>query len=239
MKPTQFWGLPLCLILLLSSNPTSAQVVRGIFSRSAQGHNGSLQSVEVWPGFSTAISFLPVGEVVRVAQLSDPSRISLSADSALTSQSEAPQARVLFLRQITPLTIPGITRTPTGSTLLSVITEVPGQPNSAKLYQFEIIPASGKAQYTAIAIQPDSQGTPLIELSKLRRARIEEVELGLSVANQKDLVIDDTLHQRVQIFTSLVRNGETIANAAQKAGLSMAVITQLAEWGYQQRFGEG
>jgi hypothetical protein len=89
----------------------------------------------------------------------------------------------------------------------------------------------GTPQYNTLTIQPDSQGTPYIDVG-LRRAPLEDVEKGLAIAESKKLISRrDSAWSKVRNFLAQVRNGESINTAAQVTGANMAIITKLAELG--------
>ncbi|MCG9891947.1 MAG: hypothetical protein MH252_12820, partial [Thermosynechococcaceae cyanobacterium MS004] len=99
--------------------------------------------------------------------------------------------------------------------------------------------SEGLPKYTTLAIKSDQRGTPMIEINAYRRGSLEDVEQGLQVAQRKKLLdTRTTLIARVQNFTAMVRNGESLSTAASKAGVSMALITKLADMG-QSRSTEG
>ncbi|HEY9828006.1 MAG TPA: hypothetical protein V6D19_21420, partial [Stenomitos sp.] len=101
-----------------------------------------------------------------------------------------------------------------------------------KLYQFKLKAAEGMPKYTALNIVSDNQGTPLIDINTYRRGSLEDVERGLQIAQSRKLLgVNTSIAARVMNFTALVRNGESLTTAASKAGISMAVVSKLADMG--------
>jgi hypothetical protein len=114
------------------------------------------------------------------------------------------------------------------STLLTLIAD---GSQGKKLYQFKVMMGQGAPQYNTLTIQPDSQGTPYLDVG-LRRAPLEDVEKGLAIAESKKLIRRrDSAWSKVQNFLAQVRNGESINTAAQVTGANMAIIIKLAELG--------
>ncbi len=215
--------LPLLLLMPLlglpsTINPASAQRIQSIFASRAQ--DGAAPMLTVHPGYGLNLSFITTGEKIRKAWLDDPSQIALDFDS------KPPNATLIHLRNIVALNFPSLRRSPDRTTLLTIITD------SNKLYQFKLMASEGMPKYTTLAVMSDQRGTPKIEISAYRSGSLEDVERGLQVArNGKLLDTRTTLVSRVNNFTALVRNGESLTTAASKAGVSMALITKLADMG--------
>ena len=212
-----------------------ASPVRSIFASQAEGKGGQLTTVVLWPGYGTNLNLIPTGEVVKKAWLDDPSRVAIDFDGCLGQSAgtsngggEGCGATVIHLRQITGVNFPGLITSANASTLLTLIAD---GAHGKKLYQFKVMMGQGAPQYNTITIQPDSQGTPYLDLG-LRRAPLEDVEKGLAIAESKKLIRRrDSAWSRVQNFLAQVRNGESINTAAQVTGANMAIIIKLAELG--------
>lgn len=228
--------------LVLATVPTawSAETlsVRSVFASRAEGSNGQPPvSIEVWPGYGTNLNLIPTGETIKKAWIDDPSRVAVDFDTDLCSGTSSQDgggkcsggATVVHLRQIQGLKFPGLTTAP--NTLLTLVTEGAG---GRRLYQFQVVPASGKPEYHTLTIMPDSRGTPFIELASSRRATLEDVQRGLELATAGELVRrGEPLWGKVQNFIARVRNGDSIPGAAQSAGVSMSLVSKLAEQGSQ------
>jgi len=100
-----------------------------------------------------------------------------------------------------------------------------------QIYTFRIELAAGEPEYHTLAISPEPSNQPAIQVGS-RQANLEAVELGLQVAASRQLIErEQLLWRKIQTFLALARNGATISDAAQQAGVSLAVITRLAGWG--------
>jgi hypothetical protein len=227
-----------CALLALSvfvAQVAQASPVRSIFASQAEGKGGQLASVILWPGYGTNLNLIPTGETVKKAWLDDPSRVAIDFDGCLGHSGGASNggadgcgATVIHLRQITGVSFPGLVTSANSTTLLTLIAEgLQGR----KLYQFKVVMGKGTPEYNTMTIQPDSQGTPYIDLG-LRKATLEDVQRGLTIAESKKLISRrDGAWSKVQNFLAQVRNGESINTAAQVTGANMAIITKLAELG--------
>ncbi|WP_218082512.1 hypothetical protein [Anthocerotibacter panamensis] len=218
--------------------PAYGAPVRSIFASRAQGLNGQpVVVVKVWPGYGTNLNLIPTDELIKKAWIDDPSRVVLDFDSPLCPGSAGSGgggncvggASVVHLRQIKGLKFPGLPTAP--DTLLTLVTE---GSKGRKLYQFRIVPTKGKPEYHTLTLLPDTQGTPFIELSGLRRGTVEDVQRGLGVARSRKLLSPkDALWLKTQNFILAVRNGESVNGAAQAAGVSMSLVNHLTELGLE------
>jgi hypothetical protein len=231
-------------------NPAKAQLgIRSVFSSRAQGLNGAeLPSITVWPGSGTNLSFIPTGESIKKVWLDNPSPIVADFDSPLCSPQqgggfgatncEDSNAMVVHLKRVVGINFPNLPQT--YASLLTVVTEKQGQ---RKLYQFKVLLGEGSPEYAALIVYPDSTGAPSVELSDGRRVQLDKVGIGLQIAASKGLLgpraNNQSLRAKVQNFIALARNGLTLTEAAQKAGVSMGLITKLGELGANAQFGGG
>lgn len=223
--------------------------VERLSSSHAQGLTGILPTLTVWSGAGTNLNFIPTGEIVKKVWLDDPSQITLDFDGPMCimgsngtqNNCSSSAATVIHLRRIHQLKFPNLPRTAT--TLLSVVTTTP--PGERKLYQFRVAYGTGNPQYHTIAIYPDpsvadARRTPsVIQLSGLRQAGLDDIERGLQVAKARNLLGrsqgNPRLEIKVQNFLALVRNGLSIQSALKQAGVSMALISKLGEFGLKEK----
>jgi hypothetical protein len=246
-----YWGIAIS-IALLCQLPSGVQAQLGIkstFSSRAQGLNGSqLPSLSVWPGSGTNLSFIPTGEFIKKVWLDNPSPITVDFDSPLCSTQQGAgggfgsgscadsTAMIVHLRRTVGINFPNLPQTYV--TLLTVVTEKQGQ---RKMYQFRVFLGHGSPEYAALVVYPDSTGAPTLEINDGRRVQLDKVGLGLQVASSKGLLganaNNQSLRAKVQNFLALARNGLAIPDAAQQAGVSMGLITKLAELGTESQFG--
>jgi hypothetical protein len=147
-------------LVVINSGTVLALPTRTVYSQDAQGTNSMGVDLKVWKGYGLTINFIPTGEIIKQVWLGDPSRFTLTSNGNLcqrgTSDSNCGRvgATVLFLRQIKPINFPTLTSSPDGSTVITVIT---ASSDGQKQYQFKLIPARGKPQYTSLIIKPDSE----------------------------------------------------------------------------------
>lgn len=223
--------------------------VQTIFSSQAQGLDSSIQTITVWSGAGANLNFIPTGEIIKKVWLDDPSQISLDFDGPMCimgsngTQKDCSDsgATVIHLRRIHQLKFVNLPRTAT--TLLSVVTTMPS--GERKLYQFRVAYGTGNPQHHTIAIYPDPSATDsrrqpsFIQLSGLRQASLDDIERGLEVARMRKLLGqgqgNESLEIKVENFLALVRNGLEIQTAVKQVGVSMALISKLAEFGVSQK----
>ncbi len=234
----------LSTVLALSPGVSFAQLTTQRISASqAQGLGKAIPTITVWSGAGTNLSFISTGETIKKVWLDDPSRITLDFDGALCQFSpktdrqqncEGENASVIHLRRIHSLKFPNLPRT--ASTLLSVITQAEGS-GKRQLYHFQVALGTGSPKYHSVAIYPDasspiSAGTVQAETTQVQ---LTQVEAGLFLAQSRGLIqSQQPLWKRVQGFMVLARNGTAIQQAAQQAGISLALVAKLAELGKSQ-----
>jgi hypothetical protein len=137
-------------------------------------------------------------------------------------------ASVIHLRRVTGIHFDNLPET--AFTLLTVVTDSSA---GRKVYQFQVNYGSGDPQYATVAIAPDTsaQSSAIVTTSG-RTASLVDVELGLHSAIASQLIpADSPVIPKVQDFLARVRNGATPQAAVDAAGISLAVVSRLAEMG--------
>lgn len=227
-------GLPFGLP---ASANTISNSVRRVSVLEATGQSGSSPPlVELSPGYGVNISFIPTGEIVEKVWLDNPSFATLDVDgclSGLGSQGKPCQpngARVLHLRGINPLNIPGLPKT--NSTLLTAITSGTSR---QRVYLFRVALASGTPQYHTIEVTPVSVSTPSNTKYRSIVDSISDYSVfsrGLAVAMQRGLIrTGQPLETRIRNFLARVQAGESIESAASTSGISLNLVERLAQLG--------
>lgn len=160
MKRCNLFLITTLIISAIPSISLALPPARNVYSQDAQGHNSNGIDLKVWSGYGLTINFISTGETIKQVWLGDPSHFALSSNGNLCQRGASNDencgtggATVLFLRQIKPIDFPSLTSSVDGSTVMTVITNSSlGQ----KQYQFKLIPAKGKPEYTSLIIKPDS-----------------------------------------------------------------------------------
>jgi hypothetical protein len=183
-------GLFVAGVVYASAVPATA-VPRKVEASVAQGKTGKLLDVEVYPGYGMTISFLPVRERIVNVWVDDMNRFAaptfnrpLCSGTLVSSSSnnvpgnqmtatngQGPQvnnacqpADVVHLRRSTVRPFPGMSSSPTGRTLLTLITE-PIRGGTQTIYQFNLIPRStGNPRWTSLSIVPDNSPNSNIDV---------------------------------------------------------------------------
>ena len=218
-----------------AQSPSNQKPAMGTVStEEGQGLLGAAIDVEVWEGHATAIDFSRTGEVITQVFLADPSRIVYSTDAQLDSN----QATAIFLRQITPLDFPNLT---TASTTNLFVTTI--RPNGlVRLYTFNILFGTSSPKYSGISISnlPTSINQQTWEVGYSTPATLDDIERGLQVAIKRNYTsLDDPVVVRVKEFLALSRNNTPIPEAANRAGISLALVTELGKLGLEELRQEG
>ncbi len=161
-----FKNNPLIVLLSLSvaliPHSTLAGDILQVFRGSPNGTVNQIQPITVplAPGNGVTLSFLPSNQTIAKVWLDNPSFAVIDSNGCLSGLPSVGNctgegAKVLHLRRINDLTIPGLPKT--SSTLLTVITE---SPSGGGIYLFKLIksPKPGKLVYEVI----DPNSTPSI-----------------------------------------------------------------------------
>jgi hypothetical protein len=226
-------SLVVATLVAIAKPASSIPIVRQISEAQAQGLTGGGAQISVWPGSGTNLDFTRTGEVIQRVWLDDPSRLTLDFDGNLCGQGNSGNcdgagASVIHLRRVTGIHFENLPET--AFTLLTVVTE---SSEGRKVYQFQVNYGSGEPQYATVAISPDisAQSSAIVTTSG-RTASLVSVELGLRHAIATRLIpADSPVIPKVQDFLARVHNGATPQAAADAAGISLAVVSRLAEMG--------
>lgn len=227
------------LILLITSltlavvRPAAAAIVQHVTASEARGLSGNGVSILLRNGSGTNIDFTETGELIQRAWLDDPSFATFDADVALCQQgrecSQNTGASVIHLRRIVGINFPNLPDSAT--TLLTIVTNSSG---GKKTYLFPIAYGAGAASYV---IAPDNQSLSGdgVVLDDGRSANWHDVERGLQLAVEQNLISPQSpVVIRTNRFLSAVRSGSHIEQAIRSSGISMDIVSRLAQMGYRQ-----
>jgi hypothetical protein len=211
-----------------------------VSARRAQGLSGAIVPISVYSGFGqTIINFRPTKEQIRQVTLGDSSKVALNSDdpeclvNKADSEARRCHATVLYLRRIdlpqqfqTALIDSGLPTAP--KTRLTVLTD------NDNPYIFEITYADGEPEYSVVTIQPDAAGSDRQSNSTpvMTNAidRLNVLLRGYQIALEQKIVSLE-LDTRIRNFLSLVQANAPVEQAAYTAGISMQVVSKLAELG--------
>jgi hypothetical protein len=205
-------------------------MVRQVFSRNFTGTAGNLPSITLWKGPGLTISFVEAEEVIRTISLDDPTELAYSLVDCPQGGGQC-QPQLLHLRRIQPLNFAGLTRAKDRSTYLHIVTQ-PAAGVKKKLYTLRVNLGrdSQQPEYHTLQVLADSQPPATVEVGGNRRATLLDLERGFAEARAQGIV-RSALAVRVANFLALVRNGEQVMAAAQRSGISMALVNRLGELG--------
>jgi hypothetical protein len=221
-------AIGIVLLILGWSIPGRAQSIRRLSVSEARGDR-QIASLELHQGHSITLNFRYLNEFVRRIWLDNPSQVTLDFDDPGCAALGAPgecAATMIHLRRIHPLNFPNLS--PTEATILTVLTD-------QALYKFRLsFPQSGSPTYYTVEVVPDATVavTPESAAQPGSFSNIQHIERGLAIAHSRNLIAEqDELWNRLQRFLNAVRQGVSIPDASQQAGVSQALIHRLAELG--------
>jgi len=207
---------------------------KSISTSEAQGLKGNIPTITVWPGSGVNLNFIPTGEIIKKVWLDDPSKIALDFDGPMCPAAGTrggdcgnSAATVVHLRRINGLNFPHLPRTE--ATLLTVITQGAGGRN---LYQFRVVPGTGKPQYSTLVVKSEALDPAAGMATGTASAELSGIVRGLQIAVQRGQISPSgPLASRLKNFLVMARNGYSLPLAAQRAGVSMAVVNKLTQMG--------
>jgi hypothetical protein len=213
----------LAIALVISSPAVTLAAEASISALKAQGKQGAIPTLNLALGQGVTLSFLETQERIYKVWV-DNSRVSVSPDSSLESG-----AKVLHLAQ------QGAEK---GSTRLTLTTLEGGPGGKQRLYTFKV-QLSSNPTATILTIQPQSSPSPApapILTATSAGGGIGVIETGLrSAIAQGKIQANSSLHQALQSFLVLAKQGVPVANAAQQTGVRPEVLYKLIQVGTQAK----
>ena len=202
-----------------------AAVPKAIASdRAMQVRFGDSPVIPIAQGEGVTITFIPSRQIVQKVWLDNPTWLTVDADGCLeglgTGSCEHNSATSIHLRRIKPLQIEGLPAT--GTSLLTVISR--DASGELKISTFKLVSATS-AQHSLVEVVP-AAGLRLPDT-----INPVLVQRGRDVAiSQGWLRKSDRLSQKIDEFLTLSQTEPTLV-AAQRAGISMALIERLSVLG--------
>ncbi|MEA5512397.1 hypothetical protein VB715_21745 [Crocosphaera sp. UHCC 0190] len=218
----------------------SLKAVASDMVQTIPSHNGTTKqlsplNIPLAPGSGVSINFAPSGETIQKVWLDNPSFVVIDADGCLSGlpssggNCQQSNASLIYLRRINDLPIPGLPKT--HQSLLTVVTKGNGGTN---LYLFRITKANkaSKLVFEVISHNPSTvkgdefKSTEPLVLTTARFSR------GVKAAIEQDLLKKGgNLAQKINLFLGYLESGLSKETAAQKAGISLALVNKLEALG--------
>ncbi|MGB5594974.1 MAG: helix-turn-helix transcriptional regulator [Crocosphaera sp.] len=231
---------PLITTIMMGSLllPIPKMAIASDMVKTIPAHNGStkqLQPVHI-PlaiGSGISINFASSGERIQKVWLDNPSFVTLDSDGCLaglpsSGNCQDSNASIIYLRRINDLSIPGLPKT--HQSLLTIITETQGEKN---VYLFRIVKANSPSKliFEVVPNRPrnGNQTIPSTEPTVITTARI--INGFKRAITNKLLEKEGNLSQQINEFIGYLESGLSKAEAAQKVGVSQAVINKLEALG--------
>lgn len=196
-----------------------------------QGLTGIAPNVQVWAGRATAIDFSRIGERITQIFLADPSRLTYTTDVPV----ESGMASTVFLRQISPLNFPNLTK----AYVTNLFVKTQSKDGQLHLYTFNILPGQKQSTYSGLAIAPapKSAGSFVLQVGSFRPATLDDIERGLGVALRRGYTpASDPIVTKVRDFLALARNetnNRSLVEIATGQQVSLSVLTELGKLGIE------
>lgn len=191
--------------------------------------------LSVYPGRTSIIDFSSSDEIIISIKLGDSSRTVYSTDLPL----DTAKAKTIFVEAMQPLSFPGATRASVTNLAVKTLNQATGE---QQLYLFDIHhKGKGKSAINGVRLVPGG-AMPRSGVATWRvgsgSATLGDIERGLEVALSRGWSLShDPVVRQVWEFLALAYNTELpLEEAAAKSGLSLAVISELAEIGIEHRF---
>lgn len=180
-------------------------------------------------GYSVTINFLASNEEITQVWLSNPSFVVVMSDGCLTRgatrqncQHSSNPVKVLHLKRINDLTIPGLPKT--GQSLLTIVTR--SSSGKGNIYLFKIVKSSSPG-HLVFEIAPSNSTEPVIDTSVLQTFR-----QGVLIAKQQKFLEEGSaLDKKINSFLAYLSEGLSVSESTNKAGLSPDVVSRLQELG--------
>ena len=222
IKQTSPLLLALSVVLFPPITVTAQETLR--VSPTAPTNQQQAMTVKVWAGRATAIDFSAVNQRITSVVLGDPSRLVYTADAPL----ESGQASTLFLKQIQLLKFPGATT----ATLTNLLIKTIDSQGRQQLHSFNVVAAHGTPGYRSVQVSRTAAKTNSIAPTPSTPELLKRVEAGIKVAIARGLAKpDDLLFDQVRQCIKDVSNGVSMQVAANRAGISLALLQKLSRLG--------
>jgi hypothetical protein len=199
------------VVVLALATPVFAGVATNVSVQDAL--SGRVRVTVAVEGGGTILDFSQTGEKIEKITLDDPSKVMTDHCLITKSCNGHPEPMVRLFR----VSIPDKNIPSAKITQLTVMTSDPsGQWNS---YIFAVIPTAKPSVYTKFLIGG--------RVSQSRSTDFAATTLGARQAQSQNLLVDPALKGRVNTYLRLVQAGMSDRLAAQKAGISMALVSRL------------
>ncbi len=215
--------------LAIATEPPLLRVVK----TATKGQSNQMHPVNIAlaNGYGVTLSFLPSEQVITKAWLDNPSFVVIDGDGCLQGlpgsvncSGQSPGAKVLHLKRINDLKIPGLPSTNTS--LLTVITT---GPDGGGIYLYRInkaaFPHSLVFEMVPPAPSPPTVSSPLIT----------QLERGILVAStQKNRENWDSLKLKLRRVVIYLQQGQSLSESLERSQVSWEQVGQMLELGENQ-----
>ena len=182
-------------------------------------------------GYGVTLSFLPSNQIITKAWLDNRSFVVIDGDGCLKGlpgsvncSNQSPGAKVLHLKRISDLKIPGLPSTNT-----SLLTVVTAGPDGGGIYLYRINKAT-KPNSLVFEMVPPAPSKPLVS-SPL----ITQLERGIKVAStQKNIEDWKNLKPKLRRVVIYLQQGQSLSESIHRSEVSWDLVGQMLELGDNQ-----
>ncbi len=215
--------------LAIATEPPLLRVVK----TATKGQSNQMHPVNIAlaNGYGVTLSFLPSEQVITKAWLDNPNFVTIDGDGCLQGlpgsvncSSDAPGAKVLHLKRINDLKIPGLPSTNT-----SLLTVVTTGPDGGGIYLYRINKATRPNSLIFEMVQsapsPPPASSPLIT----------QLERGIQIASKKKNIEDwDNLKPKLRRVVIYLQQGQNLSQSLNESQVSREQVGQILELGEKE-----
>ncbi len=209
--------------LAIATEPPLLRVVK----TATKGQSNQMHPVNIAlaNGYGVTLSFLPSEQVITKAWLDNPNFVTIDGDGCLQGlpgsvNCDGPGAKVLHLKRINDLKIPGLPVT--NSSLLTVVTT---GPDGGGIYLYRINKAVKPSSLIFEMVPPTPpppHSSPLII----------QLERGIQIASKKKNIEDwDTLKLKLRRVIIYLQQGKNLSQSLNDSQVSWEQVGQILELG--------
>ena len=211
----------------LAAAPQSSSLLR-VLKTTTQGQSNQMHPIDVSlaNGHGVTLSFLPSDQIITKAWLDNPSFVVLDGDGCLQGlpgalNCDGPGAKVLHLKRIKDLNIPGLPSTNTS--LLTVITT---GPDGGGIYLYRINKSARPNSLIFEMVPPPTESPPVSS------PLITQLERGILIASrQKTLENWELLKPKLRRVVTYLRQGQTLSQSLTRSEVSWDLVGQILTLG--------
>lgn len=213
--------------LAIATEPPLLRVIK----TSVKGQSNQMHPINIAlaNGYGVTLSFLPSEQVITKAWLDNPNFVTIDGDGCLQGlpgsvNCDGPGAKVLHLKRINDLKIPGLPAT--NSSLLTVITT---GPEGGGIYLYRINKATRPNSLIFEMVPPTPEPDPVFS------PLITQLERGIKIAStQKNIEDWENLKPLLRRVVIYLQQGQSLSESLESSQVSWEQVGQILELGEKE-----